>query len=86
MCIYTTYVDESSAILKYRMNTCLGSGWAPVFKERNGKLRLIAMHVGYEKSTKCNCGVLISEVLKDIKGKKHSSSKICHMLNGTITS
>ena len=73
------YAGENSAVLKYRMNTSNGSGGSPVFKERKGKLCLIAMHIGKVKSAKFNCGVLISEVLKDIKGKQHSSSKIAHI-------
>ena len=67
--------DESSAMLKYRLNTSLGSGGSPVFKERNGELCLIAIHVGNQGSRKFNFGVRMSEVLKDIKGEKHSLSK-----------
>lgn len=65
-------------MLKYKMNTSQGSGGAPIFKEHNGKLRLIAIHIGNEKTAKYNCGVRMSEVLKDIKGQEHSRSKIVH--------
>ena len=73
------YADENSAMLKYRMCTYNGSGGSPVFKECKGKLSLIAMHIGKVKSAKFNCGVLITEVMKDLKGKKHSSSKIAYI-------
>ena len=69
-------VDNDSAVLKYRMNTSKGSGGAPIFKENGGKLYPIAMHIGSEKSAKHNFGVLMSEVLNDIKGKPYSSSEL----------
>ena len=68
-------IDENSAVVKYRLNTAMGSGGAPIFKERNGEICLIAMHIGYQNTRKFNFGVRISEVLKDIKGEKHCSSK-----------
>ena len=67
--------DINSAMIQYRMNTFKGSGGSPIFKERNGELCLIAMHIGNQGSKKFNFGVRISEVLKDIKGKDHSPSK-----------
>ena len=70
--------DANSAVLKYRLNTALGSGGGPIFKERNGELCLIGMHIGNQNTRNFNFGVRISEVLKSIKGEKHSSSKMFH--------
>jgi len=81
VCAIYVCADPNSALLKYRMDTSMGSGGAPVFKENNGKLCLVAMHVGNDgsKPFKYNCGVLMSEVLKHMKKDKHSSSKIASL-------
>ena len=73
-------------MIQYRMNTFKGSGGSPIFKERNGELCLIAMHIGNQGSKKFNFGVRISEVLKDIKEKDHSpSKKYKYVLNHSTT-
>lgn len=81
------YVDSKSAMLKYRMDTSVGSGGAPVFKEKNGKLYLVAMHIGNDGSRpfNYNCGVLMSEVLKHMKKEQHTSSKIAYITSFTTS-
>lgn len=80
-CEYATYVyiGDHSAMVKHGLDTSMGSGGAPIFKEHDGKLCLIAMHIGIHvehESVQYKYGVLISEVLKDIMKKPHSSSKM----------
>ena len=82
-------IDSSSAVVKHGLNTSVGSQGSPIFKECDGKLCLIAMHIGIAVDKKdnntgntnqgvvaCKCGVLISEILKNIQGKSHNRGKM----------
>jgi len=55
-------IPVQSAKLMYRMDTSNGSEGAPIFKEVNNEIRLIAMHTE-------NHGVLISKIVEHMMKK-----------------